>query len=188
LGGGVATWQIRCGRNNPIAPEHDAHAAMRTTASGFTLIELMVAIAVVAILATLALPSFQGPMVRQQIVESSTLINVAKSAVGVKWTASSALPATNADAGLPEADKLVGNFVTSMTVEGGAVHVVFGNQVNGVIKGKTLTFRPAVVDSAPMVPIAWVCGLGATPDKMTVKGTNRTDVDPKYLPLNCRGA
>ena len=111
-------------------------------ASGFTLIELLVAVAVLAILATLALPSFQGPMVRQQIVDSSTVINVGKNAVGAKWAATQKLPVDNADAGLPEADKLVGNHVSSITGRGGALHVVFGNQVNGAIKGKTLTLSP----------------------------------------------
>jgi len=160
---------------------------MHTRVAGFTLIELLVAVAVLAILATLALPSFQGPMVRQQIVDSSTVINVAKTAVSARWTATQKLPVDNADAGLPDGDKLVGNYVSSITVDGGALHVVFGNQVNGAIKGKTLTFRPAVVDAAPMVPVAWVCGLAETPDKMSAKGINRTDVDAKYLPLNCRG-
>src|SRR6185503_15849019 len=143
---------------------------MHTRVAGFTLIELLVAVAVLAILATLALPSFQGPMVRQQIVDSSTVINVGKTAVSAKWTATAKLPVDNADAGLPDGDKLVGNYVSSITVEGGALHVVFGNQVNGAIKGKTLTFRPAVVDVAPMVPVAWVCGLAETPDKMSAKG------------------
>jgi len=161
---------------------------MRTLAAGFTLIELMVALAVVAILATLALPSIQGPFVRQQIVDSSTLINVAKSAVSGKWSATQKLPLDNAEAGLPGADKLVGNYVASVTVEAGAVHVMFGNQSNGAIKGKTLSFRPAVVDSAPMVPIAWVCGPAATPDKMSVKGVDRTDVAAKFLPINCRAS
>ena len=160
---------------------------MQKPVVGFTLIELLVAVAVLAILATLALPSFQGPMVRQQIVDSSSVINVGKNAVSSQWTATQKLPADNAEAGLPDSDKLVGNYVQSIAVEGGALHVVFGNQVNGAIKGKTLTFRPAVVDSAPMVPVAWVCGHAATPDKMSAKGNNRTDVDAKYLPLNCRG-
>jgi type IV pilus assembly protein PilA len=161
---------------------------MRTNAAGFTLVELMVAVAVLAILAALALPSFQAPMVRQQVVDSATLINVAKTAVSNKWSAVQKLPLDNAEAGLPDADKLVGNYVTSTSVDGGAVHVVFGNQANGALRGKTLSFRPAIVDSAPMVPIAWVCGFAAAPDKMSAKGANRTDVDQKYLPLNCRGA
>jgi type IV pilus assembly protein PilA len=159
---------------------------MRILAAGFTLIELMVAVAVVAILATLALPSIQGPFVRQQVVDSAPLINVAKSAVSTKWSATEKLPIDNAEAGLPAPDKLVGNYVSAVTVDGGAVHVVFGNQANGAIKGKTLSFRPAVVDGAPMVPIAWVCGPAATPDKMSAKGIDRTDVPAKFLPMNCR--
>jgi type IV pilus assembly protein PilA len=159
----------------------------RPPTRGFTLIELMVAVAVLAILAALALPSMQAPLVRQQVVDSSPLINVAKTAVANRWTATSTLPADNAEAALPAPDKMVGNYVSSVTIDGGAVHVVFGNQANGVIKGRTLSFRPAVVDGAPMVPIAWVCAQAATPDKMSAKGVNRTDVDVKYLPLNCRG-
>lgn len=159
---------------------------MRTRAAGFTLIELMVAVAVVAILATLALPSMQAPFVRQQVVDSSALINLAKTAVAGRWSAAQSLPLDNAVAGLPPADKLVGNYVTSVTVEAGAVHVVFGNQANGAIKGKTLSFRPAVMDDAPVVPIAWVCAQAATPGKMSVKGVDRTDVAPQFLPLNCR--
>jgi len=161
---------------------------MRTSAAGFTLIELMVAVAVVAILAMLALPSFQAPFVRQQVVDSSAVINLAKAAVAGRWSAMQSLPLDNAQAGLPAADKLVGNYVSSVTVEAGAVHVVFGNQANGAIKGKTLTFRPAVVDDTPVVPIAWVCAQAATPDKMSAKGVNRTDIAPQYLPLNCRAS
>ena len=161
---------------------------MRAPAVGFTLIELLVAVAVLAILAALALPSFQGPLVRQQVVDSAPLINVAKTAVSAKWSATQKLPLDNADAALPPPDKLVGNYVASLTVDGGALHVVFGNQANGAIRGKTLSFRPAVVDGAPIVPIAWVCGSAATPDKMSAKGANRTDVDAKYLPLNCRAS
>jgi len=160
---------------------------MRRLAPGFTLIELLVAVAVLAILATLALPSVQAPMVRQQIVDSAALINVAKNAVGLRWAASGTLPLDNAGAGLPAADKMVGNYVSSVTVESGALHVVFGNQVNGAINGRTLSFRPAVVDSAPMVPIAWVCAAAPVPDKMSVKGSDRTDIAAKFLPLNCRG-
>ena len=159
---------------------------LRRAFAGFTLIEIVVALAVVAILATLALPSLQGPLVRQQVVDSAPLINVAKAAVAGRWSTAMALPADNAEAALPPADKMVGNYVSSITVEGGALHVVFGNQCNGAIRGKTLSFRPAVVDGAQVVPVAWVCGLAATPEKMSVKGINRTDVEPRYLPVNCR--
>jgi len=161
---------------------------MRHPATGFTLIELMVAVAVLAILATLALPSVQAPFVRQQVVDSSALINVAKAAVASTWSATRALPADNASAGLPASDKMVGNYVSSILVDGGAIHVTFGNQASGSLKGRTLSFRPAVVDDAPVVPIAWVCARAAVPERMSAKGTDRTDVEAKFLPLNCRSA
>jgi type IV pilus assembly protein PilA len=62
----------------------------------------------------------------------------------------------------------------------------FGNQATAAIKGKTLTLRPAIVEDAKVVPVAWVCGNARPPDQMTVQGTNRTDVDKNFLPLNCR--
>ncbi|HEU5294576.1 MAG TPA: pilin [Burkholderiaceae bacterium] len=162
------------------------HCVARPLAAGFTLLELLVTVAVIAILAALALPSVQAPLVRQQVVDSAALINVAKTAVAGKWSTLQKLPLDNPEAGLPAADKLVGSYVSSVTVEAGAVHVMFGNQANGALKGHTLSFRPAVVDGAPMVPVAWVCGPAPTPDKMSVKGTDRTDIAPKYLPINCR--
>jgi type IV pilus assembly protein PilA len=76
--------------------------------------------------------------------------------------------------------------VSAVTVRAGAIDITFGNRANGVLKGKVLTLRPAVVDDAPVVPVTWVCGYAAPPDKMTVKGTNNTSVPAKNLPLKCR--
>ena len=153
---------------------------------GFTLIEMMVVVAVMAILATLALPSFQDRIVRAQIVEAAKLADIAKAPVAATWTLTAALPADNAAAGLPAADKVVGNLVSAVTIEAGAIHMTFGNQANGAIRGKTLSFRPAVIPESPVVPVAWVCGFANAPEKMTVNGVNRTDVDKRFLPLNCR--
>ena len=152
---------------------------------GFTLIELMAVLAVIAILATIALPSLQTRIVRGQIVQAMPLADIAKAPVAAAWAVSHALPLDNAAAGLPPADKIVANFVTSLAVEGGAIHVTFGNRANAALQGKTLTLRPAVVEDAAVVPVAWVCGHAAAVDKMTAKGVDRTSVDPKYLPLNC---
>jgi len=57
--------------------------------------------------------------------------------------------------------------VTNVAVEAGAVHITFGNQANAALKGKVLTLRPAIVEDATIVPVAWVCGNAAAPDKMT---------------------
>jgi type IV pilus assembly protein PilA len=51
-----------------------------------------------------------------------------------------------------------------------------------------LTLRPAVVEDAPVVPIAWVCGYAPAPEKMTVHGENRTTVPQRYLPWKCRAS
>ena len=81
---------------------------------------------------------------------------------------------------------MVSNYVKSLTVEAGAIHVVFGNQANGGLQGKTLSLRPAVVEDAPVVPVAWVCGFAAGPEKMTVMAGNKTNLPKNWLPVNCR--
>jgi type IV pilus assembly protein PilA len=156
------------------------------TRRGFTLVEMMAVVAVIAILATLAIPSFQDRIVRGQIVEAVSIADIAKPPIAASWAIAHTMPVDNAAAGLPAADKLVGNFVTSVVVDGGAIDITFGNRVNAAIRGKVLTLRPAVVADTPVVPIAWVCGHAGAVDKMTAMGTDRTDVPERYLPLNCR--
>lgn len=159
---------------------------MKTPRAGFTLIEMMAVVAVIAILALIAVPGIQDRVVREQIVEAMHVAEIAKAPIAASWAFSHTLPADNAAAGLPAADKIVGNDVTSLVVEAGAIHVTFGNRANAAIQGKTLTLRPAVVQDAPVVPVAWVCGHATAVDKMTAMGTDRTDVAVRFLPLNCR--
>lgn len=154
--------------------------------AGFTIIEMMMVLAVVAILALMAVPSYLEKFVRDQVVEALPLADIAKAPVSAAWAALQGFPADNAAAGLPPADKIVNNFVRSVSVSDGAIHITFGNRANGNIKDKILTLRPAVVEDAPIVPVTWVCGFAEGPGKMMVKGENRTNISMTYLPLKCR--
>lgn len=154
-------------------------------AGGFTMIEMMVVVAVVAILAMMAVPSYLDRIVRKQIEAALPLADIAKQPIALAWGQTQAFPPDNAAANLPAADKIVGNYVTSVAVRDGAIHITFGNQASNALKDKVLSLRPAVVADAPVVPIAWVCGNAAAPQKMTVRGQNLTTVPNAFLPLDC---
>lgn len=153
---------------------------------GFTLLELMVVVGVIAILALLAIPTYQDKFVRDQIAEALPLADIAKPPVALSWALLQNFPADNAAAGLPIAEKIVNNYISSIAIQGGAIHITFGNRANRVILGKILSLRPAVVEDAPIVPVTWVCGYATAPDKMTLKGENKTNLPPGWLPLKCR--
>lgn len=146
----------------------------------------MVVVSVIAILALIALPTYIDKQVREQVAEALPLADIAKAPVQAAWLLGAALPADNAAAGLPEPEKIVNNWVKSVSVDHGAIDIVFGNRANKVLQGKVLTVRPAGVDDARIVPLTWLCGSAPAPDKMTAQGENRTNVPAGLLPLRCR--
>ena len=155
---------------------------------GFTLVEMLVVMVVVAILALIALPGYQDQIVRKQIADALPLADIAKPPVALAWGLALPLPANNADAGLPAADKIVNNVISSVSVQDGAINILFGNSANGIIKGKILSIRPAVVEDTPVVPVTWVCGYAKPPEKMAAKGENKTNIPMGFLPFACRSA
>jgi type IV pilus assembly protein PilA len=154
--------------------------------AGFTLMEVVVAVAIVALLATMALPSMTNGIVRKQVVDAVPLADIVKNAVSQSWASAAALPASNASAGLPAPDKIVNNYVSSVALQDGAIQITFGNNAHKLLAGRILTLRPAVVADAPVVPVAWVCAHAAVPGGMTVLGEDRTNVPPGMLPYNCQ--
>jgi type IV pilus assembly protein PilA len=157
-----------------------------TTRQGFTLIEMLVVIAIIAILAMIALPNATDRIVRAQITEALPLTDIAKEPIALAWKITQTFPADNAAAGLPVPEKIVNNYVSSLTVENGAIHIMFGNRAHGAIKGKTLSLRPAIVEGEPVVPVVWVCGGAKEPGGMTAKGGDKTNIPANHLPLTCR--
>lgn len=148
---------------------------------------MMVVVGVVAILALMMIPTYHERFIRDQIAEALPLAEIAKRPVAAAWAATQKLPADNAAAGLPVHDKIVSTLVSAIAIDAGAIHITFGNRANNLIRGKVLTLRPAVVEDAPIVPVSWICGYAGAPEKMTLKGANRTDVPKNYLPQSCRG-
>jgi type IV pilus assembly protein PilA len=154
--------------------------------NGFSVIEMMVVVAILGILAMIAIPSSIGRIVKEQVVAAIPLADIAKEPIAAAWKEAKTLPINNEEAGLPVPEKVVSNFVSKLEVQDGVIHMTFGNKAHPQIKDKILSMRPAVIEESQVVPIAWVCGNAKAPDKMTIKGENKTTVSADYLPLACR--
>ena len=153
---------------------------------GFTLIELMIVVAIISILATLTVPTYQGRMVRAQVTEALQMAEPLRSAISDYYRKHQRFPANNRAAGLPQPQQLVGNFVERIEVDGGAMHIVLGNRINAHADGKVLTLRPAYVEDSPSSPLAWLCGYAEPVDGMSVTAGNRTDLSYTFLGPECR--
>lgn len=153
---------------------------------GFTLIELMIVVAIIGILSSMAIPTYQDYVIRGQLKESMYLADVAKKAVTIYYQTQQQFPDNNEVANIPQPNHLIGNYVTGVTIEKGAIHVSLGNKINAHVKDKILTLRPAIVTENPTSPIAWLCGYAQPVVGMNAVGENKTDIPISYLEWECR--
>ncbi|WP_049629644.1 pilin [Cellvibrio sp. pealriver] len=154
--------------------------------NGFTLIEMMVVVAIIAIIALMAMPTPDPTISRRQVTESVELISDYKKLVEFYYKSANVFLKNNQEANIPPPDKLLGNYVDRIDLKDGAFHLRFGNKAHPELKGKTLSIQPIVVKDSPESPISWNCGKAEAPPGMQAVGENRTDIDIKHLPLNCR--
>lgn len=159
---------------------------MKRLQKAFTLIELMIVVAIMGILVSMTLPSYQQYTVKSQIAEALMLTEQIKPQIIEYYRQQKRLPRNNQEAGLPNPEYLIGNYVKSIAVENGALHVEFGNKINKSINGRTLSLQPLTVPQSPDSPISWSCGYAQAPEGMQKAGTNNTDVERYYLPVRCR--
>ncbi|MFN3713952.1 MAG: pilin [Alcanivoracaceae bacterium] len=139
---------------------------MKSVQQGFTLIELMIVVAIIGILAAVAIPAYSDYTVRAKVSEGLSLASGAKTSVTEFALSTGGLPADNAEAGLLSPTSITGNNVASVTVNGGNIEIEYSN--DAAIQGNTVILVPANTQGS----IIWSCTGG--------------DVEPRYRPANCR--
>jgi type IV pilus assembly protein PilA len=156
---------------------------LKQVQKGFTLIELMIVIAIIGILAAIAIPAYQNYTIRAQVTEGLTLGDGWKTAISEyyantgNWPVQTQLTGTCVSAG---------KYETAVTVTtGGVIQITYGNQANSKISGCNLAIVPWVNTNND---ILWQCGSAATPSSTATQATGAvfsTTVSAQYLPTSC---
>ncbi len=130
---------------------------MQKRQQGFTLIELMIVVAIVGILAAIAIPAYLDYTVRTQVGEGLNLSTGAKTAVSEYYLNRGAFPDDNDEAGIDEPDNIAGKYVGSVTIASDVITVRFGNDANAQILNETITLT---ADPTASGSLNWECASG----------------------------
>ena len=168
---------------------------MKSIQKGFTLIELMIVVAIIGILAAIAIPAYQDYTIRGQVSEGLTLAASAKAAISEFYAQTGAAPTNRVQAGMGNLDTATdtaGNYVNSLAVVNGVITITYSNatpqRANANINGSTIRLVPYVsADNS----VSWKCratGSAAAPTNRVMPGATNAagNVLAKYSPAECR--
>jgi type IV pilus assembly protein PilA len=162
---------------------------MKKFQQGFTLIELMIVVAIIGILAAIAIPAYQDYTIRSQASEGPALASSIKAAVAESYADDGEWPADLAALGVTNAP--AGKYVASVDVADGSITITYGNDAHSAITGDTLTLRPGLSLNNDII---WECGFktGVTGVNTyadgagTASDATASTIEEKYLPASCR--
>jgi type IV pilus assembly protein PilA len=159
---------------------------MRSGAGGFTLVELMIATAIVAVLAALSIEATLDYAIRAQAAEGLNLAMPVQTAVTDYYVQHGTWPTavTGGGSGLNLLQQPSGNYVSSINVNTGSILITYGGHVNAAVANKTLSLNAYTL---PTGEVLWMCGHNSTaPPGSTPVGTGVTTMPNRYLPRACQ--